>query len=69
SHVLQAMKVPFTAMHGSIRFSFSRYTTEAEGDRIARVFPEVVRSLRKISPYWDSIRGAPRIDLPDGVPV
>jgi cysteine desulfurase len=64
SHVLKAMKVPFTAMHGSVRFSLSRYSTEAEADRIADCFPEVVRSLRRISPYWDSARNAPRVDLP-----
>ena len=36
SHVLRAMSVPFTAVHGSIRFSFSRYNTDAEVDRISR---------------------------------
>ncbi len=36
------MKVPFTAVHGSVRFSFSRYTTDAEVDRIIEVFPEIV---------------------------
>jgi cysteine desulfurase len=51
-------------MHGSVRFSLSRYSTDAEVDRIADCFPEVVRSLRRISPYWDSARNAPRVDLP-----
>jgi cysteine desulfurase len=64
SHVLRAMQVPFTAMHGSVRFSFSRYTTPDETDRIAERFPEVVRSLRRISPYWDSGRNEPRTDYP-----
>lgn len=64
SHVLRAMKVPFTALHGSVRFSFSRYTTREETERIAERFPEVARSLRRISPYWDSARDAPRVDLP-----
>lgn len=64
SHVLRAMKVPFTALHGSVRFSFSRYTTREETERIAERFPEVARSLRRISPYWDSARNAPRVDLP-----
>ena len=64
SHVLRAMKIPFTALHGSVRFSFSRYTTREETDRIAERFPEVARSLRRISPYWDSARNAPRVDLP-----
>ena len=64
SHVLKAMQVPFTAMHGSIRFSFSRYNTVADADRIADVFPRVVADLRRLSPYWDQRRNAPREPLP-----
>lgn len=60
SHVLLAMKVPFTAVHGSIRFSFSRYNTEEDVDRIIEVFPHVVERLRRASPYWDAKRNAPR---------
>jgi cysteine desulfurase len=62
SHVLRALKVPFTAVHGSIRFSFSRYNTEADVDRIIAVFPEIVANLRRLSPYWDHQRNAPRAD-------
>ena len=40
--MLRAMKVSSTALHGSIRFSFSRYNTEEEVDRIIEVFPDVV---------------------------
>lgn len=60
SHVLRAMKVPFTAVHGSVRFSFSRYNTEEEVDRIIQVFPDMVARLRRLSPYWDVKRNAPR---------
>lgn len=60
SHVLRALGVPFTAVHGSVRFSFSRYNTEADVDRIIEVFPQVVANLRRISPYWDPVRNAPR---------
>lgn len=60
SHVLKALGVPFTAMHGSIRLSFSAYTTEAEVRRIAEVFPKVVADLRKMSPYWDQKNNRPR---------
>lgn len=60
SHVLRAMKVPFTAVHGSVRFSLSRYNTEADVDRILEVFPEVVSNLRRMSPYWDVEKDAPR---------
>jgi cysteine desulfurase len=62
SHVLLALGVPFTAVHGSIRFSFSRYNTEADVDHIIQVFPRVVENLRKLSPYWDQATNAPRQD-------
>lgn len=54
SHVLKAMEVPFTAMHGSIRFSLSHYNDDADVDHVLDVFPRIVASLRKLSPYWDS---------------
>ncbi len=59
SHVLRAMNVPFTAVHGSVRFSLSRYTTDEEIDTVIEVFPEIVASLRRLSPYWDTDRDAP----------
>ena len=52
SHVMQAMNVPFTAAHGSVRFSLSRYNTDEDIDQIIDVFPAIVASLRKLSPYW-----------------
>jgi cysteine desulfurase len=60
SHVLRAMKIPFTAIHGSVRFSLSRYNTEDEVDRVVDVFPGIVDSLRRLSPYWDHVNGRPR---------
>ena len=60
SHVLRAMKVPFTAVHGSVRFSFSRYNTDEDVDRIIEVFPEIVANLRRLSPYWDQVKNLPR---------
>jgi cysteine desulfurase len=60
SHVLRALHVPFTAIHGSIRFSLSRYNTDEDVDRILEVFPQVVANLRRISPYWDNEKNAPR---------
>jgi cysteine desulfurase len=62
SHVLRAMKVPFTAVHGSVRFSLSRYNTDDDIDHILKVFPGVVANLRRMSPYWDQQRNAPRAD-------
>jgi cysteine desulfurase len=64
SHVLQAMGVPFTAVHGSIRFSLSRYNSDEDVDRIIDVFPGIVESLRKLSPYWDTKVDRPRPDAP-----
>jgi len=52
SHVLRAMGVPFTAAHGSIRFSLSRYNTEDEIDKILEVLPPIIERLRALSPFW-----------------
>jgi cysteine desulfurase len=52
SHVLRAMGVPFTAAHGSIRFSLSRYNTEDEIDVIIETLPPIIERLRKLSPFW-----------------
>ena len=51
SHVLRAMGVPFTAAHGSIRFSLSRYNTEAEVDYIIEKMPPIINKLRELSPF------------------
>jgi len=51
SHVLRAMGVPFTAAHGSVRFSLSRYNTEDEVDYVAEKLPEIVKKLRSLSPF------------------
>jgi len=51
SHVLRAMGVPFTAAHGSIRFSLSRYNTEDEVDYTIQKMPEIVNRLRELSPF------------------
>ena len=52
SHVLRAMGVPFTAAHGSIRFSLSRYNTEDEIDAIIETLPPIIGRLRELSPFW-----------------
>jgi cysteine desulfurase len=51
SHVLRAMGVPFTAAHGSIRFSLSRYNTEEEVDYTIEKMPAIVNQLRQLSPF------------------
>ena len=51
SHVLTAMGLPYTILHGSIRFSLSRFTTEAEIQHVLAVMPGIVERLREISPF------------------
>jgi cysteine desulfurase len=52
SHVMRAMAIPYTAAHGTIRFSLSRYNTAEEVDRVIAAVPPMIAQLRKISPYW-----------------
>jgi cysteine desulfurase len=51
SHVLRAMNVPFTAIHGSIRMSLSRFTTEDEIDYVLEKLPTIIEKVTSISPY------------------
>lgn len=51
SHVLRAMGLPFTLTHGSIRFSLSRYNTQAEVDYVVQVLPRIIERLRLITPF------------------
>jgi cysteine desulfurase len=52
SHVMRAMGIPFTAAHGTVRFSLSRYNRMEEIDRVIEAVPPIVAQLRKLSPYW-----------------
>jgi len=54
SHVLRAMGVPFTAAHGSIRFSLSVYNTEDEIDFVLDKMGPIIENLRAMSPFWKS---------------
>ena len=51
SHVIRAMGVPFTAVHGSVRFSLSRYNTAEEVEYVLNKLPPVVKRLRELSPF------------------
>ncbi len=55
SHVLRAMGVPFTALHGSIRFSLSRFTKEEEIDYVIEKLPPIIEKLNRISPYQEEL--------------
>jgi len=51
SHVMRAMGVPFVALHGSVRFSLSRYNTMDEVEYVLEKLPGVVNGLMEISPF------------------
>ncbi len=53
SHVLRAMGVPYSAAHGTIRFSLSRYNTMEELDFVVEKLPPIIARLREISPFWE----------------
>jgi cysteine desulfurase len=52
SHVMRAMGIPYTAAHGTIRFSLSRYNTMQEVEEVIAAIPPIMEKLRKLSPYW-----------------
>jgi cysteine desulfurase len=54
SHVLRAMGVPFTAAHGSIRYSLSRYNTEEDVDLTIEKMPQIIERLRQLSPFVET---------------
>lgn len=54
SHVLRAMGLPYTAAHGTVRFSLSCYNTDEEVDYVIEQVPPVIARLREISPYWNN---------------
>lgn len=51
SHVLRAMDVPRSCLHGSIRFSFSRYNTDEDVDYVLEQMPRIINRLRELSPF------------------
>jgi len=52
SHVLTAMKLPYSFIHGSLRLSLSKFTTEEEIDYAIEHIPSVIQSLREMSPFY-----------------
>ncbi len=52
SHVLLALGMPHEIAHGSLRLSLCEYNTMEEVDYILEQVPEVVRTLREMSPVW-----------------
>ena len=52
SHVLLAIGRVHDVAHGSLRLSLSEYNTDEEIDHILTVVPQVVQTLRNMSPVW-----------------
>ena len=50
SPVLRAMQIDDKIAHGAVRFSLSRYTTDAEISRALEVLPRVIERLRAVLP-------------------
>ena len=50
SHVLLAIGLPHEIAHGSLRLSLGRDTTEEEVDYVLEKLPEIVKTLRAMSP-------------------
>jgi len=50
SHVLKAMRIAEPIAHGAVRFSLSRFTTEAEIVQATEILPGVIARLRRVLP-------------------
>lgn len=53
SYVLRALGLNDEMAHSSLRFSFGRFTTEAEVDHAVKCVRHAVEKLRELSPLWD----------------
>ena len=52
SHVLLAIGLDHGTAHGSIRFSFSKYSTDEDVNKVLEILPAAVVKLRSMSPFW-----------------
>ncbi len=60
SHVLLAIGRVHDVAHGSLRLSLSHYNTQEEIDYILTVVPQVVQTLRNMSPVWRDLQNGKR---------
>ena len=60
SHVLLAIGRVHDVAHGSLRLSLCEYNTMEEVEHILKVVPEVVQTLRNMSPVWRDLQTGKR---------
>ena len=60
SHVLLAIGRVHDVAHGSLRLSVCHYNTDEEIDHILTSVPEVVQTLRNMSPVWRDLQNGDR---------
>lgn len=56
SHVLLAIGLPHEVAHGSVRLSLSDFNTEEDVTYILEKLPEIVSTLRSMSPLWEAMQ-------------
>ena len=54
SHTLIACGLLHEEAHGSLEFTFGRYSRDSDVDRVMAVLPGIVRRLRQISPLYET---------------
>ena len=59
SHVLRAMRVPFSHIHGAVRFSLSRENSEQDIDAVLHAIPGVINKLQRSVPATPIAAGTP----------
>jgi len=52
SHVLKALGLKPGEIHGSLRLSLGRWTTEEEINFVLEILPKIIKNLREISPFY-----------------
>jgi cysteine desulfurase len=58
SHTLISCGLLHEEAHGSLEFTFGRYSRDSDVDRVMSVLPGIVRRLRRISPSTSTARSA-----------
>ncbi|MHB1343080.1 MAG: cysteine desulfurase family protein [Thermoleophilia bacterium] len=55
SHTLISCGLLHEEAHGSLEFTFGRFSQEADVDRVMEVLPEIVARLRRMSPLYQKV--------------